>query len=86
MSESYLVFDQLPDHPKRKTRIWMVNSTSGSFLGEVRWYGPWRAYCFFPDAGTIYNAGCLDDITRFCRSKTSEHMTARRRVSETVSD
>ena len=34
-------------------------------LGIVKWYGPWRQYCFFPGNNTIFNKGCMDDIKDF---------------------
>jgi hypothetical protein len=31
-------------------------------LGEVKWYAPWRRYCFFPNQCTLYDASCLQEI------------------------
>ena len=35
-------------------------------LGQVKWYGPWRCYSFFPEAGTLFEKQCLRDIAAFC--------------------
>lgn len=49
-----------------KTKRWGVRSVRhGDVLGEVRWYGPWRQYVFFPGDATIWNKGCLEDVNRF---------------------
>jgi hypothetical protein len=34
----------------------------GSVLGTIRWWGAWRQYVFFPGAGCLFSAGCLEDI------------------------
>ena len=58
----------------RKTRIFMVNSTeSGDLLGQVRWYAPWRKYCFYPTQGTIFEQVCMRDLSDFIETKTKEH-------------
>jgi len=47
----------------RKTRIVIVVSkSSGAELGSIKWYGPWRQYCFYPASATIFNTGCMNDI------------------------
>lgn len=49
-----------------RTSVWMCrNIRSGDSLGVVRWYGPWRQYCFYPSGETIFNKGCLIDIQTF---------------------
>lgn len=35
-------------------------------LGQVKWYGPWRCYAFFPADGTLFERVCLRDIAAFC--------------------
>jgi hypothetical protein len=51
MNESkYLTFKQMP--PKPKTQVWDVLSKKDkSVLGTIKWYAPWRQYCFFPACG-----------------------------------
>lgn len=59
---AYMEFTR-EDVPGRKTPIVTVTSrSSGAILGQIRWYGPWRQFCFYPWAGTIFNVGCMDDI------------------------
>jgi hypothetical protein len=61
----YLVFEKAGQQPP-KTSAWdCKNAKSGTVLGMVKWYGPWRQYCYFPTAQAVYSAGCLNDITQF---------------------
>lgn len=47
----------------RKTKILLVRTRSADVvLGEIKWYGPWRQYCFFPSRETIFNKGCMETI------------------------
>ena len=50
-----------------KTNIFRVYSKMGDFLGQIRWFGRWRKYCFSTNAGqTVYfDKDCLKDITHF---------------------
>lgn len=49
------------------TKIWEVVTQRDLPLGYVKWYYPWRRYCFFPIAGTVYAASCLRDIDDFMK-------------------
>ena len=46
---------------KTATRL-IVNKRSGDLIGELRWYGPWRQWCFFPCPDTVWSAGCVRDV------------------------
>lgn len=75
MQSEYLEFVEEPTPPDRKTGIWQVCSrSSGAILGRIKWYGAWRQFCFFPEPLTIFNTGCMDDISEFI----AERMEARR--------
>ena len=65
MDSKYLCFEEL--EAKTKTKQFAVkNKTSGFILGYVKWYAPWRKYCFFINqADLVFDAGCLTDITDF---------------------
>jgi len=41
------------------------NRKSNAEIGKVRWYGPWRQYCYFPTIQAAYSDGCLQDIADF---------------------
>lgn len=61
----YLFLDeQWPE--KRKTAIVKIHSRSSfDLLGEIRWFGRWRRYAFFPAPDTIWDPGCLDTINAY---------------------
>lgn len=47
-----------------KTKIVDISSTSsGVMLGQIKWWGRWRQYAFFPLSGTIWNPDCLAAVT-----------------------
>lgn len=48
----------------RKTKIIGVYAVrSGDILGEIKWYGRWRQYTFWPRPDTIFNIGCMEEIS-----------------------
>lgn len=51
-----------------KTWIYLVRSkdTQGIKLGVVKWFAQWRQYGFYPEAGTVFEKTCLNDIKNFC--------------------
>lgn len=62
MADSYLRFNEY-DSASGKTKIVNVYSArSGDKLGEIRWFGRWRQYAFFPGEGTIWNPECMKEI------------------------
>jgi len=61
----YLTFIELD--PKPKTKVFEVrNKLSGTTLGYVKWYGPWRKYIFQTELLIlIFDSGCLADLKSF---------------------
>ena len=60
----FIYFTKVEDKPK--TSVWECKSNrSNDCLGVVKWYSPWRQYCFSPAVLTIFNVGCLEDINHF---------------------
>ena len=58
---------------KAKTNVYdITNKKNGYYLGEVKWYGPWRQYCFFPENETLYERKCLKAIIRFIDTLMSD--------------
>lgn len=67
----YIHFVEVKKKPK--TSVWECrNNSSGDCLGIVKWYGPWRQYCFFPTPidGLVFNAACLKNICHFIAEVT----------------
>lgn len=70
---SYLHFRELSVTKNIKTRLWEIqNNDTGAVLGTIRFYKAWRKYVFMPLAGTVYDGSCLEEITRFVETQTSE--------------
>ena len=60
----FIYFIKVEDKPK--TSVWhCLSQSTNDLLGEVKWYGSWRQYCFFPEPTTVFNVGCLEDINDF---------------------
>ena len=71
----WIQFVELPPNPK--TRRWRVDPRGGGYaLGEVRWHGPWRKYCFFPAPQCVFEEQCLRDLITFCTHQTQAHRAA----------
>lgn len=65
----------------RKTPVYAIHEGSGTNrLGEIKWYGPWRGFCFFPKGNTVFDAECLQQIREWIaelNKRYKEHTRAR---------
>lgn len=67
----YIYFVKVEDKPK--TSVWHCrNQKSKRIVGVVKWYGPWRQYCFFPEGDVVFNVDCLANINHFIGQLTDE--------------
>ncbi len=67
----YLHFEKVADKPK--TSVWSCRTNrNNDELGTIKWYGPWRQYCYFPTVQAVYNTGCLNDINDFISQLKNE--------------
>lgn len=56
-----------------KTMVWAVLAKEDlAKLGEVKWFGRWRCYAFFP-MDAIFEQKCLREIADFIEGQTKEH-------------
>jgi len=70
----YFSIDRLPKPKGRKTFTYtVVSCKDASELGQIKWYGPWRQYCFFPVAKSVWSPGCIRDIQDFL-DKAKKHL------------
>jgi hypothetical protein len=69
---SRLEFQDTGPSPSGKTKTWEVIGNN-YVLGWVRWYGQWRKYVFHAGAGSLYDAGCLNEISAFLIQETNAH-------------
>ena len=75
--ETYILMVQIGD--TGKTKVWAVEAKEdGAKLGEVRWFGRWRGYAFFP-INAIFEHRCLRDIADFVEGQTKEHRSQKRK-------
>lgn len=66
----------LPNATTNKTGLWRIYTDPGkqiqSIIGEIKWYPPWRKYCFFPDFACVFETKCLTDIVNFINELMEE--------------
>lgn len=78
---SWIKFTPRSVPPKQVTQRWVIESLSGDYLGEVRWFPPWRRYAYTPSAcsGIVwFEQDCLREIAQFIEDRTREHKEKRR--------
>lgn len=74
MTTKYLEFVRMRD--TGKTEVYDVMSAlQGVCLGEIKWFGRWRQYSFYPTPETIWNPECLDAISAFIRDLMDKRRT-----------
>jgi hypothetical protein len=61
---SYLKFVDLGVPEGQKTARFAVRSATAE-IGQIRFYGAWRKYCFFPAPHTVFDSACLNEIVAF---------------------
>lgn len=68
----HLSFIDVTTHSTITKHYYVVSNRDprGVALGGIKWYAPWRRYCFFPTEDKLFDAGCLETIT----SKINELM------------
>lgn len=76
MPPKWITFDEPIPSPSGKTMTWRVKNGL-VILGDVKWYGPWRKYAFFPRPLTVYEPDCLKDLAQFCMEQTMQHKGVR---------
>ncbi len=75
MSEvKHIEFSRSRPSKSGKTRIWRVLADAHiempCSIGEIRWYGAWRRYAFFPGRDTLFEQDCLRKIADFCEKQS----------------
>lgn len=72
--EKYITFEDIGTTPTGKTRIWNIwSKTDDSLIGQIRWHGAWKRYCFFTGEASIFEQDCLRHISEFIVERTNEH-------------
>ncbi len=74
IEKQWLKYELKPTN--KKTKTYAVKPISADYeLGEIKWYAPWRHYCFFPtqDLPTVHSDRCLFQISQFITKLNCEH-------------
>ncbi len=59
----YVLFEYVGTSDSGKTVIYNVlEKRYSSILGQIRWFAPWRQYCFYPKTSSVYDHSCLTAI------------------------
>ena len=66
MKSKYIYFIEIETEKKTKEFL-IMNSSKEIQIGVIKWYSPWRQYCFFPENETIFNIDCLKNIEYFIK-------------------
>ena len=61
-----------PPRKGRKTPVYSIIGDLGVLLGEIKWHGAWRQFCFFPTNDTLWSDGCLADVRSFLKRLRAE--------------
>ncbi|MCK9470317.1 MAG: hypothetical protein M0Q88_01000 [Bacilli bacterium] len=62
----YITFIKLSQIKKKKTDdIKLFNKDTEACLGEIKWFPAFRKYSYFPAAGIVLDAKCLDVISKY---------------------
>ena len=65
MESKWIVFNLYEDTGKTKKYNVLTKDSVSIKLGEIKWFGRWRQYSFFPEPNTVFEKQCLTDITNF---------------------
>ena len=65
MESKWIVFILYEDTGKTKKYNILTKDIPSIKLGEIKWFGRWRQYSFFPEPNTVFEKQCLKDITNF---------------------
>lgn len=81
MTESkWIIFEEVVIKD-RKTKVYTVRTEEGrTFLGEIKWYGAWRCYAFYPTENTVFEKTCLKDITTFLEKLMLDRKLERQKI------
>lgn len=64
----YLSFSLRASETGKTYKVYVLSARHpGVTLGEIRWYGRWRQYAFYPRPDTIWNPECLDAVSAAIR-------------------
>lgn len=60
----YITLQQDESFNGKTKKFFVFSKLSHAYLGIIKWYSPWRRYCFFPDTDTLYDRFCMVEISQ----------------------
>ena len=70
----FIYMTEIPNEGKKTRKFQVVNKRTDFILGEIKFYGAWFTYCFYPAPDCLFNIGCMEDIIDFIRGiKSTPH-------------
>lgn len=70
---SYLKFNL--DYSTGKTEVFDIVNLSGSKIGKIKWYAPWRRYTLQTEPGIKLDTQCLMEIVNFIDFQMAQRNT-----------
>lgn len=67
MKKSKWIYFELLEKGDKTNKWYVIARSNEAVLGEIKWFGRWRQYCFFPVIGSVFNPDCMDHICTFIR-------------------
>ncbi len=66
MIMNYLTLVLIGTSDSGKTKVYdVVNRQNAITVGQIKWFGRFRKYCFFPVDNMVFDATCLTAISEF---------------------
>lgn len=75
----YLIFDSTQPEGMKTNVVSVTNIKSGTEIGKIAWYSPWRQYCFLPKGNTVWNIQCMRDVL-FVINKLMEERRGKKEI------
>lgn len=59
----------------KKTNIYYIYTDEDKeiLLGRVKWYSPWRKYCFYPEDNIVWDNKCLTELVEYLNKLNYEY-------------
>jgi hypothetical protein len=72
--KKYIYIKEIGESPSRKTKIFgVINKRENRVSGEIRWYGGFRKYCFYPNSDFLFDSDCLQMIVEYLNTLNNWH-------------
>ena len=59
----FIRFERAAELHGGRACYWIINKRAGDIIGRVLWYPAWRSYVCEFSPGSVWSAGCLDDVS-----------------------